>query len=296
MINVGKTTNETFLNANNLTDKINSKTDLAEPVTVSNYTSGNDNSISAAPIMSQRNSRPRFSLHRNRGESTSQEPSSATGSLSESLRDSRVKCVEHWTYFIPLDKQQALITVAVIEGEIRKGDPENPSVRCRDPKSYARWTDQHARRLFATLAYMKKSAWICPLREEGLSDKDLPLDLEERGGRAYTLRRRKGGSVLRVFEAWDSDSLEAFVRVQWWMLAPKFDKHSPKCRNLPAETVLPLQPMKEEETSEHAVPNGKVAGFSTVTAFRIHPAHHNFWKLDSIPEVSSDESVAYYVY
>jgi hypothetical protein len=219
----------------------------------------------------------RYSDHRQTADRTL-----PTTQLSQRLRDARIKC-GHLTYFIPLNKQRELITVSVIADEIRKEDLKR---ECQDIMACAKWTNQHAKKLFTILAYVKKGgAWIYRLSKDGICDKDLPLELEEVGTRPVTLRRKSDKTILSAFSTWESDDLEDFVRVQWWVLVPRFDKRTLKCQNLLEETVMPLIGTNCGETSKDVLPQMKVAGFSTVTAFRIHSAHHNFWSLASIPEV-----------
>jgi hypothetical protein len=204
--------------------------------------------------------------------------------LSKRLKNVRVRrCGQNFTYFIPKNKRDEVITVPVIESEIRKGDSGR---RCRDPKKLARWVDGNAKQLFTILSYMRKGGtWIYPMYQQGISDKDLPLEAEEDGTIAMRLRRKSDKAFLPAFDAWDSDDLESFVRLQWFVLVPEFDQHDLRCHKFLAETVLPLMSVKSEGAPDEVVPQMKLAGFSTVTAYQIHSAHHNFWFLRSVPEV-----------
>ena len=214
--------------------------------------------------------------------SNGQSPNITEGSLDQRLRNARIKCpVNPHAWFIPLDKQEELLSTSVIEEEIRKGDGE---LRLSERRRYAKWTNKRAKRLFMVLAYMRMSAWISLLLDEGIFDKDLPLKLEGGGDTPSTLRRKSGGEPIKTFKMWNSDALEEFDRSQWWMIAPKFDKESRVCHELADEDILPFIPIKEKEKSDKRIPHMKIGGYSEVTAFRIHPAHHNFWG-HSIPLV-----------
>jgi hypothetical protein len=204
--------------------------------------------------------------------------------LRQRLRDVRIKCCERkHTYFIPLNEQNELITSSAIEDELRKEDVER---RYQNPGDCAGWAHQHAKQLFTILSYMGKGGeCIYRMYRDGVSDNDLPLEAVEEGTRVVKLRRKSDQKVLPAFDDWKDDHREDFVRFQWWVLVPKFDKRHLGCREFLDETVLPLMDAKDKGVSDEIVPLMKQAGFSTVTAYRIHSAHHNFWSLPSVSEV-----------
>jgi hypothetical protein len=204
--------------------------------------------------------------------------------LYQRLRDVRIRCCEQkFTFFIPLNKQKELITASAIEDEIRKKDVER---KCQDPRECARWAHQYAKQLFTILSYMGKGGdWIYQMYRDGISDNDLPLEAVEKLTRVVELRRKSDKKVIPAFGAWENDDREDFVRFQWWVLVPEFDKRDLRCREFLDEIVLPLMDAKDEGASDEVVPQMKVGGFSTVTAYRIHSAHHNFWSLPSVSEV-----------
>jgi hypothetical protein len=207
-----------------------------------------------------------------------------TGELDQKLRDERIKsCEQEHAFFIPRDKQNELITVSAIEDEIREEDIER---KCQDPRGCARWAHQHAKQLFTILCYMGKGGkCIYRMYMDGISDNDLPLEAVENRTRAKKLRRKSDKNVLPAFDDWMDDHREDFSRFQWWVLVPEFDKHDLRCREFLDQTVLPLIKANDEEASDEGIPQMKLAGFSTVTAYRIHSAHHNFWSLPSVSEV-----------
>ncbi|KAH8648290.1 kinase-like domain-containing protein [Tricladium varicosporioides] len=203
--------------------------------------------------------------------------------LQERLKDVRIECYyQLWTYFIPLNKQEELITTPVIENEIRREDVKG---ECQDPKACAIWTNEHAKQLFTILSYLGKGgSWIHRMYRDGVSDDDLPLVPEKQGNRVVRLRRKSDKGVIPTFDTWRDGDLEEFVRLQWWVLVPRFDMHNLKCQEFREETVLPLMEAKSKGALDEVIPQMKLAGFSTVTAYQIHSAHHNFWSLCSIPE------------
>jgi hypothetical protein len=204
--------------------------------------------------------------------------------LYQRLRDERIKCCERiWTFFIPLNKQNELITASAIEDEIRKEDVER---KCQDPRECARWAHRHAKQLFTILSYMRKGGkCIYRMYRDGISDNELPLEAEEEGNRVVKLRRKSDKKVLPAFGDWEDDDREKFIQLQWWVLVPEFDKRDLRCREFLDEIVLPLMGVKDERAPDEVIPQMKLAGFSTVTAYRIHSAHHNFWSLPSVSEV-----------
>jgi hypothetical protein len=204
--------------------------------------------------------------------------------LDQRLKDERIRCCDQkFTYFIPLNKQKELITASAIEDEIRKKDVER---KCQDPRECATWSHQYAKQLFTILSYMGKGGdWIYHMYRDGISDKDLPLEAVEKLTRVVQLRRKSDKKALPAFDAWEKDDREEFDRLQWWVLVPKFDKRDLGCREFLDETVLPLMGVKDERAPYEVIPQMKLAGFSTVTAYRIHSAHHNFWSLPSVSEV-----------
>jgi hypothetical protein len=218
-----------------------------------------------------------------RGSPHNQRQNTNKEDLGGRLRDARISgCEQNWTYFIPLNKQKELITGSVIEDEIRREDVER---MCQDPRGCARWADRRAKRLFTILSYMRKGGWIYRMYRDDISDDDLPLEAEKEGTRVVRLCRKSDRKVLPAFDTWERDDREEFVRLQWWVLVPEFDKRDLRCREFLSETVLPLIDVKDEEARDEVIPQMKLAGFSTVTAYRIHSAHHNFWSLHSVPEV-----------
>jgi len=97
--------------------------------------------------------------------------------------------------------------------------------------------------------------------------------------------RREPEQRIQAFEKWDDEEIEKFSHIQWWMLVPMFDINSLDCQEFTDETILPFIPPAWHD-EDRRILKMKMGGHSEVTAFRVHPAHHNFWDA-SIPRVSS---------
>jgi hypothetical protein len=182
---------------------------------------------------------------------------------------------------VPLSDIERLITAPVIEREILKGDPTMSA----DAPKYANSTEKSAKKLFALLALRKKCPAICSLLDFGISDLDLPFPGGVEDGQ-WSLWRREPKEYIKAFDEWGDDEVENFAREQWWMIAPVFDRYRDDCQDLADETILPFIPTKEHERRSEGIPHTKIGGYSEVTAYRVHPAHHNFWD-SSIPLVRS---------
>jgi hypothetical protein len=209
---------------------------------------------------------------------------SQTSQLAKELRKARIECHQRHTYFVPLNDLQRLITAPVIEREILAG---NPHVKRTDARTYAKTIERSSQKLFAVLALRQKGAAICSFLENRISDADLPF-LRRDENRQLSLWRREPEQRIQAFKEYEDEELEVeeFSRLQWWMTAPVFDKYSRNWLELEEEVILPFIPMKDHEKKNQGIPQQKIGGYSEVTAFRVHPAHHNFWDA-YIPLVSS---------
>jgi hypothetical protein len=195
------------------------------------------------------------------------------------LRKARILCHD-FKSFIPLSDINRLITAPVVE-EILKGNP-NTAVHAQ---IYAHRIEKFAKKLFAILVMQQNGAAICSLLDSNLSDQDLPFPHKTVNSQ-WSLWRREPEERIEAFDEWDNEDVEEFARKQYWMIAPVFDKESLACLELADELVLPFIHLKEHETKNEEIPQMKFGGYSEVTAYRIHPAHHNFWDT-SLPLVRS---------
>lgn len=197
--------------------------------------------------------------------------------LKEKLGDARSECPENkHSFFVPRSVQKDLITVPIVAKDILA---RNPSIGESLAAEYAKKTCEHAQRLYATLAYVKRGADICNLLDEGVTDKDLPLRRQPNDRSKFALHRQEiqedKGTVLTILRPisamldWPDKALEKFDRVQWWMNAPVFV--SGKRHIFDSETVLPF--IECETQQEKEVGKG---GYSKVYVRRIHHSHHDF--------------------
>ena len=211
--------------------------------------------------------------------------------LAKDLRRARI-CHQR-QHFIPLSELKRLITTSVIEQEILDG---NRDMEAADARTYANRVEQSSKKLFAILSYLKKGSAICSLLDGNLSDQDLPFNKVE-VDEDCSLWRREPKERIQAFDEWEEEDIETFERIQWWMIVPVFDKESLDCLKLGEEVILPFIPLEEQEEKNEEIPHMKMGGYSEVTAYRIHPAHHNFWDWDtSLPLVRNlyDSFEVYY--
>jgi hypothetical protein len=141
---------------------------------------------------------------------------------------------------------------------------------------YAHRIENSAKILFAILALLRNCAAICSLLDSNFSDQDLPFLTKEVDHR-LSLWRRGPEERIKELDKLDDEEVEKFSHVQWWMTAPVFNKDSLECLEFADETVLPFSPLMEHEAEKEGIHQMKIGGYSEVTAYRIHPAHHNFW-------------------
>jgi serine/threonine protein kinase len=206
--------------------------------------------------------------------------------LDRHLREARWDGLQDYTYFVPLSEQKKLITVPTIEKIIIDG---HPNVKASEARTYAERTESSAKKLFAILALHRKGAAICSLLDSGICDQNLPFRAKRQGGQ-WSLWRKNPDQRIQAFEGWENKEIEDFDRTQWWMLSPVFDKKRLDCRDLGDQEILPFSRIAEHENEaaekDEKIPHMKIGGYSEVNAYRIHPAHHNFWdSAQSLPLV-----------
>ena len=225
------------------------------------------------------------------GASTPRSRASSNGSavdnqdLRTQLYQRRLECPHgKHDFFIPINALQDLVVIDTVISNIKTGDAQV----CEDRLSeHAHKVCQHAPKLFAALAYVKKGPSICSLLDEGITDDDLPLVRKKNDGGAFTLLRQSG-IAIQSFEEWGPEDRENFDRVQRWMTAPIFKplQHY----ELDGKTILPFVSFEGMEDTEK---KSKQGGYGEVYPVQLHPAHHKFWprntEVNSEPLVSSTE-------
>lgn len=183
----------------------------------------------------------------------------------------------HWKEFIPRSDIKAIITTTVI-AETIKNTNGRQKVNSGEVQQTAETLHKCARSLFTILTWLEKSGEILNICETGIADENLPLTVHIGNGRGSV--RSKQGQIIDAFKDWDPFALRELNRFQWSVTAPVF-KLQPKgspCVKFPDKTVPPFIPINQEENTEESAPNNKIGGYSEVSAYRIHPAHHNFWE------------------
>ena len=200
--------------------------------------------------------------------------------LAKELRKKRIECPLRHTFFVPISDLDNLITVSVIEKVILSG---NPGMKPAVARKYAETVERSAKKLFAILAYRDHGRVICSFVDRKISDDDLPLR-RRRENDKWSLWRKEPEERIQVLDGSEDEDeeVEEFTRVQWWMMAPRFDKYTHELLELKDDIILPFIP------AEHGtgIAQRQIGGYSEVTPFRVHPAHHNFWDAD-IPLVSN---------
>ncbi|KAF5876966.1 putative protein kinase domain-containing protein [Botrytis fragariae] len=181
-------------------------------------------------------------------------------------------------FFIPICRQESILTVEAIEDDIRRCDATISIDRAR---VYAQWARENGRKLYATLAYMERGADVRHLVRQKISDKDLPLKYIRGALSPETETREKGGLFLktgvRVMDIghWRDKELEEFFNTQWWMIAPVFKDKAEL--ELTAREVLPFLPFDGDDTDKMETKQG---AYSEVFPVNIHSSHHEFWNSD----------------
>ncbi|EWG41668.1 hypothetical protein FVEG_03739 [Fusarium verticillioides 7600] len=142
------------------------------------------------------------------------------------------------------------------------------------------------KKIFAILALMGKVTAIADVCDEGLSDEDLPFELDPNGLR---LVRRNGTSSqpIQAFINWREHESDMFDSYQWHMLAPYFvlpDDDDPRVMHYTMSHMIPLPFSLTENVPNSAM--SPVCGYLGMKKIEIHRAHHSqgnskFWASNS---------------
>lgn len=202
--------------------------------------------------------------------------------LKDQLEEAGLECPKHHhCYLIPKSVQEKFITVPNV---VRDLQARNQHISDTDAENYANIVCARARKLYATLAYIKKGAEIGGLLAEGITDDDLPFVKTTVENRVVLSRR--DGDTIETFDHWENKHLKKFDLHQWWMNSPVF-KLNKDLYQLDEKTILPFVHF---EGSKGKGGKKQQAGYSEVFPVKIHPAHHNFWEssgcLDDEPLVA----------
>jgi serine/threonine protein kinase len=159
-------------------------------------------------------------------------------------------------FFLPISALEALVTEDAIGRELRGTIPAFALERPHLPSQIARTS----RKLFAILVYLGKGSLITAFLDEHITDSDLPLEVP-----LALVGQENQGMLSKVFANRRSRDINDFCRVQWYFLAPIFDRLH-EHYELDDNMVLPF--IKNEESS------AQQGGYSEVWEVKIHPAHH----------------------
>jgi len=196
--------------------------------------------------------------------------------LKNQLRDKRVECpLGSQLFIVPRSAQESLITESTVKSTISSVRPYITEAKLADE---AQQICQHARQLFATLAFIKKEKEICRFLDEGVTDKDLPLQrqFDTVINSLQWMLQRRAGSTIRTLESWNARTREKFSKAQRLMTSPVFQygEHY----ELDNSAVLPfVTPNIDNEKKQEF----RAGGYSEVYIKCIHPSHHGFWKCSS---------------
>lgn len=203
----------------------------------------------------------------------------------QKTRDSREKG------FLPKSQLERLVTVKSAARELRKCLPSAITQRqikkiaqtvCKEihVKDRDKVRIKSYRKIFALLVLVEKSASISHFLEEDVSDLDLPLTTDRKGGFMELRRRDSSGKPsskrLRCFDQWTPVPRRNFEEYQWTMLAPFFSQgeynYTPHYI-LKDEHILPFTSTEDQNEYE--------GGFGRVFMVKIHPDHHKFRSPDN---------------
>ncbi|KAI9642068.1 hypothetical protein NHQ30_009939 [Ciborinia camelliae] len=173
--------------------------------------------------------------------------------------------------FVPRCRQDELLTVDAIANDIVANDKSDSPIEMCEAKRYAEKARNRAKRIYATLAFIDKSADVRQLLDRGISDRELPLKYDG----INTELQTSAGRRVQGLEHWDEEDMEAFSDKQWCVTAPVFKER--KHFELDEREVLPFIPLEVSD----GIGEPKQGAYSEVFAVHVHPSHHNFWDSDS---------------
>ncbi|OCK99742.1 kinase-like protein [Cenococcum geophilum 1.58] len=204
---------------------------------------------------------------------------SSDAPLKDKLHEHRIECpMGSAKFIVPECAQKSLINESVVESAIRS---EHPDINDTELADYVQNICQDARRLFTTLAYMRKEGEICRFVRDGVTDDDLPLQRKFDNGNDYTQWRLEGknGKRIEALESWKTRHREKFSNTQCLMTSPVFEPG--KHYELDNSIILPFIAFTHEEGKELEFRGG---GYSEVLIKCIHPSHHTFWERSTSTE------------
>jgi len=192
-----------------------------------------------------------------------------------------------YTYFLPINKLNELVTASSVKEELRILFPEVDD----DSLDYlATLICSNSKKLFTVLLYGFKSEAkvICSLLDYQVTDKDLPFtriplgqNLPNVTNPPWHVGRNKHGECdkadhrscgIPCLETWHQMDIQNLGKYQWLVLAPIFQSSSEEIPQLDLDdnTVLPFT--EDDELNPIYFRRG---GYGEVWPVRIHPGHQN---------------------
>jgi len=186
---------------------------------------------------------------------------------------------QQYSYFVPRCQQAEILSFGVIFDYISM---KNPSYSHQRVSEIAENVAQHSTSLFATLVCIGRDEDICSLADEGVTDKDLPLERKSSGTRNAQCFTKRNGEVIKSIQYWGSQDVKEFGKAQYGFIAPIFTPGQQE--NYDSNVILPFIKPDGEIEKDPAY-----GGYSQVFRKAIHPSHHEFWD-KSTPQVIATSS------
>ncbi|KAK3319881.1 hypothetical protein B0T19DRAFT_433240 [Cercophora scortea] len=198
------------------------------------------------------------------------------GKLARRLRDGYIRSKASDKEFLPIDSLEALLTPQIVREVLTTTNAATRFLSARPMPELDQLTQsicESRQKLFAILVLCDKVGCIGCLVECGISDSDLPLQLNRspltHDFALHVRTDRNHDRPLGCFnkDEWSDMHMEWFVTSQYVVLSPFFDFRAGEVLfyKLDADVVLPF--IELEFAGE--------GGQASVGKVRIHPAHHN---------------------
>jgi serine/threonine protein kinase len=185
-------------------------------------------------------------------------------SLFARLRKAQVGCTLNGEQkFLPLDILEREITEDNVRGTLSKDSGFTATALkflhlSNDNQLPGRVVDR-ARRVFAILVLIGEADAIKPLLDDGLTDDQLPLRLDDEGSTPIS----RSGLALNSFAMMSEQRVIDFVDKQWTVLAPVFDASG---QHAELDRRCPL-PFEDTEQTGHE-------STRAIYKTKLHPAHY----------------------
>ncbi|KAL7892659.1 hypothetical protein HDV64DRAFT_166552 [Trichoderma sp. TUCIM 5745] len=208
--------------------------------------------------------------------------SSGSKALRKLLRASLVTCEHNRTgekRFIPRRQLAIICNMKAVVQELKKAFPGSDpgfceqlaSLICHGQPQSSISTHKPCLKIFAILVLINEAGLIGFFQERSLCDDDLPFHSTPDFEKMWPNEKGEG-DYLQFSDEVDDEFVENFVRVQWQLLAPSFER--PKSSSLRCnfyefddKTILPITNVSQ---------NKHTGGFGVVERVQLHEEHHEF--------------------